>query len=343
MSDFLLAEGFGNLKDGTHTAGVDREILGSQWLSYAANFAIEDRADGRKWIKSPGGTVNVELATKPWANITAICIGMRVLRGTAAAHTLVRFWSGGNTVGVLFINASGALAYGRTPTAGVVVATDTIAEGSEAYVEASLQWALGATSTVKFWVNGVASGEHTAIDTTQNGSSVDAMILFGSGSGYSGLLASWKFGDIVMHTGTPPVGDVGVYYLPADEDGADADFTPSAGADHYAMVDEIGPDGDTTYNESDGTVGHRDGYLTAGISGLTILSVGALARLRKTDTGTSAVKLGVLYNLDESQGAAVGLSETYGSFVDFFDVNPDTAAAWLAAQIATTAATVEVQ
>jgi hypothetical protein len=157
------------------------------------------------------------------------------------------------------------------------------------------------------------------------------------------LRNGWKIGDIVMHGSASPIGDAGVYYLPASSDGADTDFTPSDGSDHSAMVGEIGPDEDTTYNESDGTVGHRDSYLTDGIAGLNIISVGALARKRKTDTGTSSVKLGVRYNASEDQGAAIGLGEAYGTYVEYFDVNPDTTAAWQAAQIATTEITIEVQ
>lgn len=31
---YYLAEGFGNLSDGQHQAGVDTEILGDQWTAF---------------------------------------------------------------------------------------------------------------------------------------------------------------------------------------------------------------------------------------------------------------------------------------------------------------------
>ena len=68
-------------------------------------------------------------------------------------------------------------------------------------------------------------------------------------------------------------------------------FTPSAGADNYAMVDDTAQDGDTTYVES-GTNGHKDRYgfsdLDVGLDPKVLTVVGVA---RKTDVGAVSLKL----------------------------------------------------
>ena len=99
------------------------------------------------------------------------------------------------------------------------------------------------------------------------------------------------------------------------------------------MVDEVGPDEDATYNESDGTAGHRDSFETAGVSSVTVLSVGVLTRARKTSTGAATLLLGIAEGGTEEQSAAKALTEDYLTMVEFFDVNPDTLAAWTPAEV----------
>jgi hypothetical protein len=345
MSDILLAEGFGNLSNGTHTAGTTREILGAQWTGYTENFAIEDRGDGRKWIKGAGTRPDIQ--SKTFAAQSTVRLAFTVYRGSTAQANVAYLFAGSTFLCSVGIRSDGAVAlssiwHGNTydKCVGPVVPLDTIT-----HIEMEILLSTDAgVGTAKYWVNGVYDAEYAGATAVSAGS-CDNLRLFSwlSGTHSSYFASTWKFCDFIVHTATSPLGAPGVYYLPADSDGTDTDFTPSTGTDHFAMVDEIGPDENTTYNESDGTSLHRDSYLTAGISGLTILSVSPLIRARKTDTGTSSIKVGLRHSATEGQGAAIGLSEDYLTYLEWMDTNPSTSAAWAAAAIAATEATVEVQ
>lgn len=83
-----------------------------------------------------------------------------------------------------------------------------------------------------------------------------------------------------------------------------SDFTPSAGSDNYAMVDDAAQDGDTTYVEAD-TVGHADLYGYEDVpTDITIKAVSIVTVAKKTDAGDRAIKHiarqdAVDYDLDE--------------------------------------------
>ena len=330
MSDFLLAEGFGNLTDGTHLAGTSREILGDQWSSFDQNFAIEDRADGRKRMIWIGSNTRPGMVTGNLGGISTVALAFRVTRHSADHCTFATFRDSTWILGVVTINAAGNVAYCKSATGTAIVASAAVPLDTETHIEVRILFHQSAGS-VHIYINGILADSATGIDTIDQGATLDNILFFTTAQ-TAYLYTGWKWGDFVIHTGTSPIGDVGVYYLPADADGADSDFTPSAGA-NYQCVDEIGPDEDTTYNESDGTAGHRDSFETAGIAGMDILSVGVLARARKTDSGAATLLLGAIHGASEDQSAAKGLSEDYLTFTEFFDVCPSTSAAWSSAEV----------
>jgi len=338
MSDFLLVDGFGNLADGAHVAATDRSPLGSQWTGYSYDFVLTDRSDGRKWL-SVATSRKLLLTSKNLGGISTVAICFRVYRGNATASGFLQLYSATGLLGNIGINGSGSLVY-STDTSGIIgndvvaTSTDTIPEDTETFCE--LRITLGDSGgSVAFYLNGVHSNTVSSIDTkASTGRGSLQYIVFGSCFEVSTtIIAGWKFSDIIIHTAASPIGDVGVYYRPVDADGADTDFTPSAGSDNYAMVDEIGPDEDTTHNESDGTAGHRDSFETAGITNLDILSVGVMVRARKTDTGAATLLLGAIHGASEDQSAAKALTEDYLTLTEFFDVCPSTSAAWSAAEV----------
>jgi len=339
MSDFLLADGFGNLADGAHVAATDRSPLGSQWTGYAYDFVLTDRSDGRKWL-SVATTGRVGLQSRSLGNASTAAICFRVYRGDATACVFIKLVNAAGTIGWIGINASGAVTYqnGGYSTLGaniVATSTDTIPTTTETFVEVRITLGDSAAGSVSFYMNGVLSNTVSGIDTCYlTGRTALQDIKFGENSESAAqcIIAGWKYGDIIIHTATSPIGDVGVYYRPVDADGADSDFTPSAGA-NYQCADEIGPDGDTTYNESDGTAGHRDSFETAGVSAMSVLSVGVLFRARKTDTGTATLLLGAAHGGSEDQSTAKALTEAYLTQIEFFDVCPSTSAAWSAAEV----------
>ena len=327
MSDFLLADGFGNLADGAHVAATDRSPLGSQWTGFAYDFVLTDRSDGRKWL-SVATSRKLGLQSRTLGDVSTVAICFRVYRTTNEACVFIKLVNSGGLIGWIGMTSGGSVVY-QTGQYGIpgdtvkATSTETIPQSTEVFVEVRVTLGDGTSGAVSFYMNGVLSNTVTAIDTCYStGRTTIQSVVFGDGQATADvLLAGWKYGDIIIHTGSSPIGDVGVYYLPADADGADSDFTPSAG-DNFECVDEIGPDEDTTYNESDGTVGHRDSFETAGVSGIAVLSVGVLARARKTDTAAATLLLGAVHGASEDQSSAKALAEAYLTLVEFFDDCP---------------------
>ena len=337
MSDFLLADGFGNLSDGTHTAGATREILGDLWTAYGANFVIEDRGDGRKWMKNKGSVSRINLVSLALPDLTTLRFCFRIIRATAADVMLCSLFDGASNMGGIYINAAGQVVYsnyftGDQPDAGIVATGPVIPTNTETFVEVVVVLGNAAAGSVTFYVGGVLDSTVASIDTINSGTACDILKICYYSTDTYGLPDGWKLSDFIVHTAASPLGDVGVFYVPCDTAGTDADFTPSAGSNED-NVDEIGPDEDTTYNESDGTAGHRDSFTGDGVSGVTVLSVASLVRARKTDSGAATLILGAVHGASEDQSAARSLSEDYLTLIEFFDDCPSTAAAWTPAQV----------
>ena len=129
-----------------------------------------------------------------------------------------------------------------------------------------------------------------------------------------------------------------VYAQLVDADGVVSNFTPSAGS-NYQNVDELNPDGDTTYNESS-TSTHRDSFATptwSGLidSGLDIIAVQVGAVARKTDA--SAISLDTYLRSNGANYDASGAEALDDSYtvlaqcnfpINFWTEDPDDVAAW---------------
>lgn len=132
------------------------------------------------------------------------------------------------------------------------------------------------------------------------------------------------------------LGDTRICALLGAADGVHADWTPSAGVDHYAMVDENPPDGDTTYNSSV-TPTDRDSFemetLPVDVTG-PILAVCAVINSRKDDAGDRTLQPSVRVGGIDYDGDSVNIPETYAYHNLYaWEVNPDTGVAWLLAEV----------
>lgn len=344
MSDFLLADGFGNLSDGLHTAGATREVLGDQWSGFTQNFNVEDMGDGRKWLKNKGSPDKIHLQSGIWSGQATLRLAFRLYRGDNANSILFGFHDGASVLGCLSCDVGGALTY-RINTDydidyGVASSTSTIPLLTETHVEVVITFH-NSTGAVSFYINGILSNTVSGIDTIAAGTSCTSIVVAPARYAAIGLNDGWKIGDVLVHTASSPIGDVGIYYRPVDAAGTDSDFTPSAGSNED-NVDEVGPDEDATYNESDGTSGHRDALQCEAITGVNVLSVQALVRARKTGAGAASLKVGAYSNGSEDQSAAKGLSTAYLTLVHFADDNPDTGNPWTPAEVSAAEVSYEV-
>ena len=336
MSVILAAIGFGHMADGTHTM-PDPEMVAEQWSGSGYGYKIEDNGDGRKWYRSYGSDLAVTSWT--WAGETEIYASFRAYRGVASGPAVISFKDGASHLGAISINTSGYVVYSTytspSPTISIV-ATSTAALPLDSWTHIEVRVIFhGSSGSVKIWINGVLDSDTTGIDTINAGTSCTKVVLF-----QNNFDPDYKYGDFIIHNDSAPLGDAGVYYLPASADGVDTNFTPSAG-DNYQCVDEIGTDEDTTYNESDGTAGHRDSLANAGISGITPISVGALVRARKTAGGAATLLPGIVHSGSETQGAARTLGEDYNTLEEWVDDVPG-GAGWTLTQIGNAEVSYEV-
>lgn len=140
------------------------------------------------------------------------------------------------------------------------------------------------------------------------------------------------------------LGDVKVVTLRPNADTAQADFTPSTGSVHYALVAEApDDDGDATYVES-GTVGHKDLYGYQDLTGTpaAIMAVQLATVARKDDAGGRSLRAVLKSGATTANGATRLLGTSYALYDDRFEVDPATGAAWTKAGVDALQAGVEV-
>jgi hypothetical protein len=146
-------------------------------------------------------------------------------------------------------------------------------------------------------------------------------------------LGPWYFGSASSQSDMcgPIAGD----YLPANADTADDDFTPSAGSDSYAMVDEVQADDDSTYLAS-GTSGDVTVLDVAAIdSNLEdyVLAVKGVAKLKTSALSTKTIKVGVKSSSSIGQTDGVSPQLAYKDVVKLLTEDPATSSAWTASGV----------
>jgi hypothetical protein len=205
----------------------------------------------------------------------------------------------------------------------------------------------GSASRVEFRVYGVTLYKNDSVtlpaDTgrveriTMNAGISGGTNFYGSGFSYevtdivvsdwSTGFTGWTFPAVVdtVRVNTEVVGEI--------------DFTPSAGADNAAMIDEKPHDFDTTYNEST-TVGHKDRFSTTqqvpytAING-DVYALKVQAMIKDTAAlGTRQARVVAYENVTEGVGSTITLPGSGFSAVSHvFPLNPDTSALWTKAEV----------
>jgi len=125
------------------------------------------------------------------------------------------------------------------------------------------------------------------------------------------------------------LGDCRVDTLYPDADGFYTDGTPSAGSDHYAMVDETPVS--TTDFVSLASVGDRDSYSfesLPSLAGQVVYGVQALAATDKDDAGSISAATFARSGTTNEDGTGTSLSTGYTFLRDIYEENPDTSTQW---------------
>lgn len=164
-----------------------------------------------------------------------------------------------------------------------------------------------------------------------------ALAHFGSISGSQTPMASGVtlFDDIIAYNyevadDATYIGMYGVYYQKVIADGAMMDWSLSSGSAGYALINEVRPDGDTSFIFTD-TNGDKSSFTVEALPSnvVSILAVMPTMYARKTDSGPGSVQLGVLSGSTELEnGDDLPLLTDYGYQMVVFDQDPDTSAPW---------------
>lgn len=125
------------------------------------------------------------------------------------------------------------------------------------------------------------------------------------------------------------VGDKGCYYLPTNGDTAEADFTKSTGVTGYNLLDELTPD-DTDY-VADTTGAARSIFAVAALPGnvAEVIAMMPVIRARKEESGTVALRGGVVVGAEESYTPSNSPSTEFAYMTPGpKTIDPDTGVAW---------------
>ena len=179
-------------------------------------------------------------------------------------------------------------------------------------------------------------GEATVLNLTsqdtQNGGSaqVTSITLRKSSSALTVWWDDWYIADTSGGVNDDFLGNVKVAAIFPDGEGNTNDWTPSAGSDNSAMVDETTIDGDSTYVEASVSA-DKDLYTYDSIPGNvgTILGVQVNSTVRETDASPFSLFTVARSNTTESDGSAQPIGTT--NYIDqrrIIETDPDTASAW---------------
>lgn len=192
-------------------------------------------------------------------------------------------------------------------------------------------------------VNGNVIIDYTG-DTTLGNENVAAV---GFGATYSIHVTLGYYDDIIINDTAGSVnnswpGGAAIYALIPNGAGTTTELEPSAGA-NYQCVDDVPPDDDTSYVESD-VADELDTYaLSAPVAETGV--IGAImwqARARANNPGNTSVAPVLRVNGTNYAGSDKGVGQTYINKRQVYETNPADDAAWEAADLAALEAGVKV-
>jgi hypothetical protein len=185
------------------------------------------------------------------------------------------------------------------------------------------------TGAVQVFINGVSVLNLTNVNTQGSGASAVSYVgIAAANSAYyfDDLYAS----DTVLTTIAGPMGPRVYTDFPIADDGVT--WTPSSGANNYSRVAESAFDGDTSY-VSTATAGNTDLYNIAALTGSTqVLAVQTAIVARMDDAGYRTVATVLNSGGTNYIGATRNMSASYQKFVDLYQNDPATSAAWAASK-----------
>lgn len=352
----IFMEGFGQVAPGTHPP-LTEEGMYVNWDAYndvtndPVVTLLEDGTEGvRNYIDFNGGAPNLarmwyddpQPITEIGETLTFGC-RLYVPSTITVEHAIAEFAVTRAYIGIQSSANGRKLVWGWDNSHGTAAADNHATPNSVPldtwfYVEVRVLLAHTAVGTCEIWIDGGKEVDLTNVVTTPFASGLNAdTALLKLGVATNGLnsAAGVRITDIYMTNDGTILGPVEVFYQPCDTAGTNSDFTPSAGLNHQ-NVDDKGNDGDTTYNEST-TPGNVDSFTHSDAvpTGVVPTAVQAIGIVRCPSGGGTKVRVGV-----NSGTASYGSTDGVLEGAEFGvvrgaveETDPNTAAAWTAANL----------
>jgi hypothetical protein len=324
----LFIEGFDFYQNLSASTGV-----AARWTINSTSGAslVSGRFAGQAFRHS-GSTQRFIQRAIPATSTLAMGLAIKIEDASAvdANRPLITFLNASGTQCGVGINSSGQL-IAFNGGIGTVLGT-----GSEVAFQDNVWYYLevevfvhDSTGSIVAYLDGDEALSVTGADTRQQtGDDITLVRLFGAAATSANPhLMNWD--DIYVNNDGTRLGPSRVDTLRPTADNADADWTPSAGADHYAVVDETTINGDTDY-VSAATAGDLDLYEMGnlGFTPDTVHAVQVTMVARKDDAEARQVRTKLRSGTTTADGTTQGMATSYLPYGDLYETDPDTAMAW---------------
>ena len=332
---FKFIEGFGAYAPSgsiSYTAGEDPTLQWSVWSGSGLQMVayLSDTPGVRQYTKMTAGT---DLTSKVFdaTGLTSVVIGARIYNPSGGTANLVMtLMDGASVLGIIGFDTAGKMVYAASDqslTSPVATATNANSTDSWNYCEWEITFS-DTVGVVNFYTNGTANGTNSTLDTINAGTNFDQLIL-GQNTATHDWQANTRVTDLYIDTATVR-GPVEIWYQAANADGSVEQFAPLSGS-NYENVDDLGSDGDTSYNASD-TPSNQDHIAHSQTIGIDPLAVQPMVHAKLDGAGSADIQVGIYSGTTEDLATAEGLSSDYDGYLGtIYETDPDTAIAWVAA------------
>jgi hypothetical protein len=266
--------------------------------------------------------------------------------GTMSGNCVIGQWTdaAGTDQCTLVLKPDGTLAFyrGYASVSLGASAAGVVASNGWYYVECSLTIS-DTAGTFDIHVDGVSVASGSGLDTKASASLATAdKFYFGGNSGVSPR-PLMRFDDMYIRDDLTFMGPLFFEYLPPTADTATKDFTRSAGADNYALLDELTGASVTDYTESSGA-GATDifdfGSLSSTPTAIHLVQTVVLAQ--KTEAGTRTFRSRLKQSATFSNGVTATPQNSWLFTFDKFLVDPVSGIAFTGAGVTSLQAGYEI-
>ncbi len=329
--------------DGFDSYGAAGDLMG-KWSSYAYNSGPSDLVFLPTGGRFGGGALRIANSSSYIRKKLATPVDELFVN----AAVFPRAWPTSTTAFFFFEDASGNGASLRMTSAGNILGTllGTTSAASPTSVQAI---ALGQWNTLAIhykcadtggrWrvlLNGAELFNFTGDTRSSGGPLLDRIVLANPRGGAGN---EWDWDDVVVYDATGSflnaliTQDLKIETLRPTADSGAQGWSPSAGADHYALVDEAAPS-DSDYLSAI-AAGTRDLFALADPAAVpqTAYALVVNARGRRTDVGAKTLRPLVKVNAAEDVAANLALSNQEATLQHPVYRNPDGAAPWTGASL----------